>query len=286
MHLPKTGKLKIPKIIHQTWKDDRIPIKYAPWITSWTSKHPDWEYWFWTDADARAFMVDLYPSYLELYDNYPIDIERVDIVRYFILHQFGGVYADLDMESINSLEPLFYKYPCVLSQEPRAHPILDTNTDALVCNAFLACSPQHDFFTKLIKNTKLFSQLHSAMDRSGPHYVNINYQMYQSEHKNGGDENFVLLSHPEYFMMAVSPAKIPLFQRKCREGALSRKQEEVCAQYRKVGFKNLQSRWAFTVHHWQHVWKPWNLFKAQSQRHINIADIVPHVKRYISKTIT
>lgn len=29
--------------------------------------------------------------------NYKLDIQRADVIRYFVLHKYGGVYMDLDI---------------------------------------------------------------------------------------------------------------------------------------------------------------------------------------------
>ena len=45
----------IPKIIHQTWKNENIPYNTfkKEWIDSWTQLNPNWEYKMWTDDDIR-----------------------------------------------------------------------------------------------------------------------------------------------------------------------------------------------------------------------------------------
>ena len=37
----------IPKIIHQTWKDNNIPEKWKLSQTMWQKHHPDWQYILW-----------------------------------------------------------------------------------------------------------------------------------------------------------------------------------------------------------------------------------------------
>ena len=72
----------IPRIIHQTWKTyDAIPETFRPWIESWIQLNSDWEYWFWTDDDIRAFIAAVYPDYLALYEAYPGQGYRVDFFR-------------------------------------------------------------------------------------------------------------------------------------------------------------------------------------------------------------
>ena len=47
----------IPRIIHQTWKNDMVTATSASRIKSWLRHNPDWEYKFWTNDDGRRFMV-------------------------------------------------------------------------------------------------------------------------------------------------------------------------------------------------------------------------------------
>ncbi|KAK7492631.1 hypothetical protein BaRGS_00016110, partial [Batillaria attramentaria] len=104
--LPTSGQARIPKRIHQTWKSAKIPRSFHAWIRSWTAKHPDWEYWLWTDDNARQLVAERFPSLLPVYDGYREPIRRADALRYVVLHEFGGVYADMDMESLRPIDPL------------------------------------------------------------------------------------------------------------------------------------------------------------------------------------
>lgn len=36
--------MRIPKIIHQTWKDDRLPKAFQLLAQTWRDMLPDWEY--------------------------------------------------------------------------------------------------------------------------------------------------------------------------------------------------------------------------------------------------
>jgi len=90
----------IPKIIHQTWKNNTIPTKWKEYHQTWKNKFPEPEYKhiLWTDEDNRKFIKDNYEWFLKTYDNYPKNIQRADAIRYFILYHYGGIYADLDCE--------------------------------------------------------------------------------------------------------------------------------------------------------------------------------------------
>ena len=82
-------RFRTTKIIHQTWKSHSIAKDHVPWIRSWVVNHPDWEYWFWTDEDARKMVEMEFPHILRLYDTYPKSIFRCDAFRYY--YQVGAI---------------------------------------------------------------------------------------------------------------------------------------------------------------------------------------------------
>jgi mannosyltransferase OCH1-like enzyme len=94
----------IPKIIHQTWKTKDVPDHWKKSKDEWQRLHPDWLYILWTDEDIRNHIKDHHPDFLELHDNYEYNIQRADMIRYFILYDFGGVYCDLDLYPTENIE--------------------------------------------------------------------------------------------------------------------------------------------------------------------------------------
>lgn len=103
MNLTKGG---IPKIIHQTWKNKNIPDKWKHCQREWVRLHPDWTYILWTDQDIRNHIQNYHPEFLEIHDSYEYPIQRADMIRYFILYDYGGVYCDLDMYPLKSLDDI------------------------------------------------------------------------------------------------------------------------------------------------------------------------------------
>lgn len=141
--------MKIPKIIHQTWKDNKPPIELKQFVQSWLKYHPDWEYKLWTDDQNRSFIKRNYSWFLDIYDSYPYNIQRVDAIRYFILLDYGGVYVDLDFECLKSIEPLLRNKDCVMGLEPSLHCDLH-KVDKIISNAFMASIPNHSFLQGII----------------------------------------------------------------------------------------------------------------------------------------
>lgn len=54
-----------------------------------------YEYILWS-GDACNELIKDYPDYIELYNSVRFSIMKVDIIRFIILHKYGGLYADLD----------------------------------------------------------------------------------------------------------------------------------------------------------------------------------------------
>lgn len=137
--------MKIPKIIHQTWKTSRIPKSFETLSDSWKSAHLDWDYVLWTDELNRNFILNYFPDFITTYDKYPRNILRVDAVRYLILLIYGGVFVDFDYECLKNVEPLLSDAEIVFGEEPLEHATIH-NKKRIISNAFMASVPDHPFF--------------------------------------------------------------------------------------------------------------------------------------------
>lgn len=56
----------------------------------------NYAYMFWTEADCDKLIFE-YPQYLDMYLTAKYKIMKIDILRFIILHKYGGLYADLDV---------------------------------------------------------------------------------------------------------------------------------------------------------------------------------------------
>lgn len=90
----------IPKIIHQTWKTGDIPARFRRYSETWKRSLPDWEHRLWTDDSARELVARRFPGLLHKYDNYPFNIQRVDVARLLFLIEYGGLYVDMGFEAL------------------------------------------------------------------------------------------------------------------------------------------------------------------------------------------
>jgi len=96
----------IPKIIHQVWLGGSFPEKYCAWAESWQKMHPDWEYKLWTDESILALEI----HNKDAFDKAPDFAAKVDVLKYEILYQFGGLYVDVDFECLRPFDGLHHRY--------------------------------------------------------------------------------------------------------------------------------------------------------------------------------
>lgn len=174
---PSTNETIVPKIIHQTWKNENIPEKWKLAQQSCRDMHPDYEYRLWTDDDAIQFIKSYYPWFLSTFLSYPHPIQRADAIRYFVLHKLGGVYIDLDVECLASVEPSMQKYEFTA---PATYPVG-------ISNDILAAAPGSKFLSKAITQLALWNRwlgppYVQIMFSTGPMFLTVQYALYQNKH--------------------------------------------------------------------------------------------------------
>lgn len=166
---------EIPRIIHQTWKNKEIPEEWKDCVQSWKAFNPEYTIKLWTDADNRQFIMEYYPEFLSVFDAYSYGIQRADAIRYFLLYHFGGLYVDLDFECLQPIEPLLHNKKFVIGLEPGKH-ATNYNETSLICNAFMASVPKHQFLKEVLTTLKTISpkiSLHNeVLSTTGPLMIN------------------------------------------------------------------------------------------------------------------
>lgn len=111
---------------------------------------PDWEYRLWTDADNEALIADRYPEYLDFYRSLPYPILRVEFVKLAYLDSFGGLYVDLDFESLRSIEPLLEGAEIVMGRELGGIGAWTRGRDYIL-NALMTSTKGHPFWRSIME---------------------------------------------------------------------------------------------------------------------------------------
>ncbi|KTW30198.1 hypothetical protein T552_00676 [Pneumocystis carinii B80] len=162
----------IPRIIHQTWKNETIPDKWKEASDKCRKNHPNYEYMFWTDEKARDFIAEKYTWFLDQYDRYPYNIQRVDSFRYFALVHYGGIYIDLDIECLKPLDSLLSYGAWLRVTDPTG-----------ISNDVMGSVPYHPFFIYIINHLKsssgnwIFPYI-TVMATTGPLFLSVMLEKY------------------------------------------------------------------------------------------------------------
>lgn len=136
----------IPPNIFQTWKTrDRLPTNYAYWSSTFSSLNPGHKHLIWDDYDNRDFVAQEFPWFLPVYDGYPKEIFRADIVRYLFLFKYGGLYVDMDTECLRPVQLDSYRGGVVLGRMGQ-----DADFPHSIPNAIMASSPNQLFWLLVV----------------------------------------------------------------------------------------------------------------------------------------
>jgi len=80
----------VPKLLHQSWKSNKLPAKFEGWSRTCREKHPDWEWVLWTDDDNLELVRRYFPWLEDTFASLPGDIYRADLARNLYMYLFGG----------------------------------------------------------------------------------------------------------------------------------------------------------------------------------------------------
>lgn len=88
---------QIPKTIHQIWIGNRDKPHYwsDTWQHSFLEKYPDYKYVLWDNENTQRELKK-YPPLEMMYNHFQHYCYKADILRYIILHEYGGIYIDID----------------------------------------------------------------------------------------------------------------------------------------------------------------------------------------------
>jgi mannosyltransferase OCH1-like enzyme len=169
--------MTIPKHIHQVFLVFDNPVIPNDWIANtnkWKSMHPEYTHTLWDEDACIKLISELVPSFLDVYMNYPHNIQRVDAIRPFILYKHGGVYVDMDTSPRYNITPLLDVY-AVPGVEVICAPSANTNTAS---NWLMASVPESEFWMRTIDEMVVRSKrsywfyLKRIMHSTGPVLIN------------------------------------------------------------------------------------------------------------------
>jgi inositol phosphorylceramide mannosyltransferase catalytic subunit len=183
------------KIIHQIWFGNFERSRRASRKTweslekhrnSWKEKNPDWFYICWNLEKSRDLVKNCYPQHLDMYNSYPYHVQRCDAVRYFMLHRYGGLYADMDYHCTKPWNDVLEKYKgdIYLVETP------NNLGKSHVSNSLMYAKPGHVFWSKFFIYLEMYKTAPSYYGRhvtimftTGPGILNRAYNRYKIRYR-------------------------------------------------------------------------------------------------------
>lgn len=148
----------VPRLIHQTWPTSNLST-YCDGLgdlssTSWRAAYPQWRYVLWTDQKLLGLLAlpkyrKYHATWVNLGQGGPLraaHIMRIDFLRYLLLLEHGGIYADLDFIAKAPIPDAYLRTGLVLYKTPRR------NRTWTVGQAFLAVAPHHPVLHALVES--------------------------------------------------------------------------------------------------------------------------------------
>ena len=182
-----------PRIVHLTWKNSEIPNQWNVSKPAWERLHPEWLIILWTDEMIASFVKFQCPSRFTFWNGLRYNIQKVDVFRYLVLEKYGGVYCDLDIEPIHSIDSLIDAYfkigGRVLLSESGVH-----HKPISLTNAFMVSVPNHPYWTTLwkclvsplkyapiYKNVIAVTRHFTIIMKTGPGAISDAYMLHRHE---------------------------------------------------------------------------------------------------------
>ena len=201
-------------------------------------------------------------------------------MRYLVVHEYGGVYFDLDTVSVKPLDEFVDSHECSLVREPGEH-YFQWNVNLLITNGALFCVPGHPFYKLIIEHIhQMGPQCKTAFGCTGPPYLT---NLYKRVNETGG----IIAKRPDllsskWFQDAYDVRiSTGILRRKCLNETnfkgLEESQKQICDSWKERGMekRNLSEK-AFTYHTWYHINPERVTYVAENE----ISKIVPHVRIY------
>lgn len=131
----------IPKVIHRIWVGGPMPQIYKNYEKKWLELNPGWSVKTWGDGDFGWLEnQELFDAAEKYAPADGVGQFRSDVARYEILHRFGGVYVDCDVEPLKGFDPLL---------GPEGFAAWEVENE-FVGNTVLGSAPGNPFFAAMI----------------------------------------------------------------------------------------------------------------------------------------
>jgi mannosyltransferase OCH1-like enzyme len=138
-----TNNAAVPRIIHQVWIGRKAPAIITQCLKTVQEVNSTFEYYFWDEEKLLNDFCEQFPNQkdrlLKLLNLQISSAAKVDLIRFIILYEIGGIYIDADFQFINPIPHLFLESEVILAAEPFG-----------LTNALIGMTPRHPLAKSMI----------------------------------------------------------------------------------------------------------------------------------------
>jgi hypothetical protein len=158
--LRRWRRVRIPRTIHRIWVGGKaIPAEHERFGATFALHHPDWEMRLWTDEDLPALDITVADRRRARTRS-----ELSNLIRYEVLHRFGGVYVDTDFECLRPLTPLLRGIDAFAALE----------LPGRAATAILGSVPGNPVFARAARQARLtLGEGAGSTDANGPYFLSL-----------------------------------------------------------------------------------------------------------------
>jgi len=151
----------IPRTFHRIWLDESIPERYEAFWQRLKELHPGWDFVTWNTSSnyVLGFM-----RCREVFDQAMTWAGKSDVLRYEVLHEYGGIYLDTDVEPLRPFDEL-------LEDE---RPFAAWEDKYLLCPTVMGSPAGHPAVSDLLEALPKWARLRAGAppnQQTGPHFL-------------------------------------------------------------------------------------------------------------------
>jgi len=171
------------KIIHQIWIGPyELSDREKKWADLIKNSHPDFTYMFWDNYNFPKLPDEL-NKLKDYYQERGEWVKIADMLRYYLVYEYGGLYLDTDYELIKPIHDLeIDKFDGFLPLHFTKGTFEDPREGETICNSIFGFSKKHPALKDVLDNVS--NNIHWL----GPHFFGKYIKFYLGLSEDDTDE--------------------------------------------------------------------------------------------------
>ena len=227
--------MKIPKIIHQIWfqGEEHLPHYLMEYHNTWIKLNPDYNVMIWDHIKIENLLEEsLAPHEIwikDTYYSYNKMIQKIDFAKYIILYKYGGIYMDMDIKCLQSINntPTINDSDIIFSRVPhdffqsmllKIFGTMSFSDKELINNGTIMCIPGNEIILLTLKEAhkrKKFTCINNTVQifcTTGPVCLTNALKTYKKTEQNRYNIHVLSNSYFEHCSVCeIKSCKIPKY---------------------------------------------------------------------------